>query len=204
MESRPKGGRRKRHRMREVQMPEDLVVRYCAPTLAGIKTGSLFSCGFTSREELRADIRGLNRTLAPKGLRAVPLRCSGNRALIYLFRPISLGRDLSHADAACLLRRAGYESTKSGHCILRLMERLSRQEDFPHEIGLFLGYPPEDVRGFIENGARNFKCQGCWKVYGDEDAAKKRFAQYQKCTAVYCRHWNHGKTIAQLAVPVLK
>ena len=37
--------------------------------------------------------------------------------------------------------------------------------DFPHEIGLLLGYPPEDVSGFIENGGKNFLCSGYWKVY---------------------------------------
>ena len=34
-------------------MSEELVVRQCAPTLAGIKTGSLFSCPCDSPEELR-------------------------------------------------------------------------------------------------------------------------------------------------------
>ena len=36
-------------------MSEELVVRQCAPTLAGIKTGSLFSCPCDSPEELRQE-----------------------------------------------------------------------------------------------------------------------------------------------------
>ena len=32
--------------------------------------------------------------------------------------------------------------------------------EFPHEVGLFLGYPPEDVKGFIDHRANNFKCAG--------------------------------------------
>ena len=66
-----------------------------------------------------------------------------------------------------------------------LIARLHENADFPHEIGLFLGYPPEDVDGFIRNGARCAKCVGPWKVYGDEQAARCKFAQYRKCTNVY-------------------
>ena len=49
-----------------------------------------------------------------------------------------------------------------------LIERLQNREDFPHEIGLFLSYPPEDVQGFIDNRAHNYKRICAWKVYGDE------------------------------------
>ena len=31
----------------------------------------------------------------------------------------------------------------------------------------------------------NFTCCGCWKSYGDPDAAQKHFDQLSKCTAVY-------------------
>ena len=49
-------------------MPEEILIRQGAPTLAGIKTGSLFPCPCEDREALLADIRQLNRRLSPKGL----------------------------------------------------------------------------------------------------------------------------------------
>ena len=45
----------------------------------------------------------------------------------------------------------------------QLSRRLCCEADFPHEIGVFLGYPLTDVVGFIENQGRNFTCCGCWK-----------------------------------------
>lgn len=87
-------------------------------------------------------------------------------------------------------------------CIVHLMDRLAAREGFPHEIGLFLGYPPEDVRGFIENNAKCSKCVGAWKVYGDERAAKRLFAKYEKCTNVYVRQHANGNTIERLTVAV--
>lgn len=181
-------------------MTEDYLVRHCAPTLAGLKTGSLFACPYATQDALLASIRQINRRLNRKGLRVLPLRFSEKRALIYMYRPRQLSADLADASAAALLRQQGYETNSCERCLVRLAQKLRTQTDFPHEIGLFLGYPPEDVRGFMENKAARCKCVGCWKVYGDEDAAKKKFAQYKKCTQVYCDLWAKGKEIERLAV----
>lgn len=51
--------------------------------------------------------------------------------------------------------------------------------EFPHEVGLFLSYPPEDVKGFIAHRANDFKCAGLWKVYGNEEKARSLFAKYK-------------------------
>ena len=181
-------------------MSEDYLIRHCAPTLAGIKTGSIFACPYESKETVLQNIRQINRRLRHKGLRALPLRFSDKKALIYLFRPKILSADLRNATAAQLLERFGYNTVSCEKCIVRLAKKLRAQEEFPHEIGLFLGYPPEDVCGFIDNNACGCKCVGCWKVYGDEEAAKKKFAQYKKCTKVYCDQWAKGKDIERLTV----
>ena len=47
--------------------------------------------------------------------------------------------------------------------------------NYPHEIGVLLGYPPEDVKGFVVNKGRNCLTCGYWKVYGDPESARKRF-----------------------------
>lgn len=80
------------------------------------------------------------------------------------------------------------------------MAHLRQDAEFPHEIGLFLGYPPEDVQGFMENKAARHKLAGCWKVYGDVDAAQQTFARYKKCTRVYLDQWRRGATLERLTV----
>ena len=84
----------------------------------------------------------------------------------------------------------------------RPAQRLRRQEEFPHEVGLFLSYPPEDVAGFIANNARRCKCAGLWKVYGDEKKARRMFHAYKTCTADYCRHLRSGRPLEELVVAV--
>ena len=87
-----------------------------------------------------------------------------------------------------------------GGCVAALVRRMRSSAEFPHEVGLFLSYPPEDVKGFIENRAANAKCTGVWKVYGDERQARQTFAKYKKCTQVYCERWQSGSGLDKLAV----
>ena len=181
-------------------MTEEMLVAHCSPTLAGIKTGSLFSCAYDSQAALLESIRRLNRRLAPKGVRVLPLRCSEKRALIYVFRPSALKRDLAGAAARSLLARQGYDNPGMEPCLRRLVRRLRQDGEFPHEVGLFLGYPPEDVAGFLENRGCGHKCVGCWKVYGDPAAAQKTFEKFRKCTQVYCAQWEQGRSIERLTV----
>lgn len=181
-------------------MSEDLFIRHCSPTLAGIKAGSMFPCTYDSGTELTDYIRRANHVLVPKGLRVLPLRQKDGHALIYIFRPKSLAKVLKDKTALSVLEKYGYNDIRVDACICHLVNRFQCSDEFPHEVGLFLGYPPEDVNGFIENKACGQKCVGCWKVYGDEDAARKTFALYKKCTAVYNTQWKKGKSIEQLTV----
>ena len=75
-------------------MSEEIFVQFGSPTLAGIKTGNLFTCPYTDRQETMQEIRKLNKKLAPKGLRVLPLRYSSERVLLYLYRPARLEKDL--------------------------------------------------------------------------------------------------------------
>ena len=177
-------------------MSEELIVRHCAPTLANLKTGSLFVCPITDKSSFFSSLRSLNELLVPKGLRALPLRIREHSALIYLYRPSRLKKDLEDPAAIKILQEHGYSCY--GKCLPKLMERVRASEEFPHEIGLFLGYPPEDVQGFLDH--RPCKCTGCWKVYGDENKAKKTFDLYKKCERVYCQQLAHGTDIERLTV----
>lgn len=180
-------------------MSDELLIRFCAPTLAGLKTGSMFSCGFSSREALCGSVLALNRQLVPKGLRVLPLRFSAGRGLIYVYRPGQLARDLGKSGAETLLDGFDYPHGSVEQRLVRLMQRLRQDGEFPHEIGLFLGYPAEDVAGFIER-RESSTCTGCWRVYGDRNEAQKIFARFKKCTEAYCAQYRRGISVEALTV----
>ncbi|MBS5736935.1 MAG: DUF3793 family protein [Clostridiales bacterium] len=181
-------------------MSEEIIIRYCSPTLAGLKTGNMFTCYFSDEKEVYSAVRNWNLRLGKKGVRFLPLCLRGNRALIYVYRPSFLSRDLQRENVCSLLMEHGYGTENQGECVARLRRRFDEGSEFPHEIGLFLGYPPEDVRGFIEKGADSFKYAGLWKVYGDVDSALKTFAKYKKCARIYKILFSKGRSVDRLTV----
>lgn len=181
-------------------MSEELLIKHCSPTLAGMKTGNLFACSFSNGAKMKECVRYWNRLLTKKGLRVLPLKYENGRALIYVYRPSRLSADLRHDVAKQLLKERGYCTDTSEKCVVQLIKRLYKYKEFPHEIGLFLGYPPEDVCGFIKNKAGGCKCVGCWKVYGDEKAAQRTFAKYKKCSDIYAVQYANGRSIERLTV----
>lgn len=181
-------------------MSEELLVRHCSPTIVGLKTGNLFSCRFDSSEQERVTLKKWNCVLSKKGLRLIPMRRKQDHTLLYLFRPARLKKDLQNEAAHKLLCAFGYHCGNINLCVAQLIRRLREEEDFPHEIGLFLGYPPEDVCGFIENKAQCCKCVGCWKVYGDAEKAQATFQKFKRCTELCCSLVAKGCSVEKLAV----
>ena len=183
-------------------MLEQYLINHCAPTLASLKTANLFNCTAENPTALQMAVSRWQALLAPKGVELLLLRESGNRALVYVYRPDRLTRDLQQPGVAAFLAHCGYTGTAPAACLDVLRRKLAVSSDFPHEIGLFLGYPLSDVIGFIENKGHNYKCKGCWKVYCNECETQKTFQRYQKCRNVYLRLWKQGRSVLQLTVAV--
>ncbi|MCD8345607.1 MAG: DUF3793 family protein [Oscillospiraceae bacterium] len=181
-------------------MSEELLVRHCAPTMAGIKTAAMFNYHYEDEHSLHESVCAFNKIMVPKGMCMIVLRRQHGTALIYLYRPNMLKSDLSDSLGKSILDERGYPTNNINRCLWRLRDRLSESPEFPHEIGLFLGYPPEDVKGFIDNKAESAKCVGFWKVYGDEKAAEEKFRQYRQCIGSYCKHYSKYHSLERLLV----
>ena len=63
-------------------MLEQKLIEHCSPTLASLKTGSLFNMNRVSQERLRAELEQLNHTLGPKGISLAVLNASPQGTLI--------------------------------------------------------------------------------------------------------------------------
>jgi hypothetical protein len=87
---------------------------------------------------------------------------------VLLYSPKTLSEALAGEEAQELLKALGYERPHAADACLEELSRRFKSDSFPHEIGLFLGYPAEDVRGFVEKRQDCHRIPGArWKVYGD-------------------------------------
>jgi hypothetical protein len=181
---------------------ERQLVRHCSPTLAGLKSGNIFNLfiDLGQRRSLDQSISAWNARLNGKGIYLTVLKSDGARALVYVYRRGMLAEDLGSEAAARFLSSYGYRSSDPDASIERLKERIDSASPFPHEIGLFLGYPLHDVVGFIENGGQAPILSGCWKVYSNADQARERFEMFRKCSGEYLNVFNSGTSADQLAV----
>lgn len=180
---------------------EKALAEQCAPTLAGVKPASLFRVGgeITS---LRRIAKFWDCQLAPQGIRVLILKecAAAGACMVYIYRKAWLDRILSDPENLAFLQSAGYQETETTGFLQELSNRFCLEREYPHEIGVFLGYPLEDVIGFIENHGRNYTCCGHWKCYGDPTAAQACFARYRACTSAYKRMYELGIPVMRLVV----
>ena len=181
-------------------MVEERIVEQCAPTLAGIKCGSLFRTN-SDIDQLASEVNLLNRILNPLGVIITTFRPSGCGTLVYVYRRDLLSRIRSSDERSLpLLSGLGYDITDTGSMIECLRKKVESIGCVPHEIGLFLGYPYDDVNGFMKNKGKCPKCMGCWKVYGSVEKANELFSDFRSCRRKYTSLYESGIPIEALTV----
>ena len=155
---------------------------FCAPTIKGIKASSLINFRRRKGENIRELWRShADEWLEPFGLEWIFLdeHSGSDNALVLIYRRELLAKALGCDKACCILKSHGYPLHDVDACLECLKRKFSHS--FPHEIGLFLDYPPDDVKGFMEDrSAKNLACPGYWKVYGNPDEARRIFSEYRK------------------------
>lgn len=113
--------------------------------------------------------------------------CEGKDELyIIIYNQVLLNEILQQNRENPLFFENGYliESCSLDAAIELLEDRYSRyqrnktlglEKGFPHEIGIFLGYPAGDVTEYIRNNGENYILCGYWKVYHNAEEAQRIF-----------------------------
>lgn len=177
---------------------ENIIAYYCGPALAGIKPANIVACDKNKFKDIYAEVEKLNNQLNRKDI-FFKVLCEGEKKnLLIVYRSKVLKKYLAREEIKDFLYSYGYpcEVTLEGyinHLALRLKE-----DEFPHEIGAFLGYPLHDILGFI-----NHKNEGCllvgeWKVYKNAEEAQMLFDRFLACRRAILRRLAMGHTLAQV------
>lgn len=175
------------HKLRSLPDREylsSLIAYHAAPTLLGIKPATLI-CPHSAGRNLEQALNECATCLALSyGVKTAAFRNRAGALLILVYNPEQLQDCLAADDVKRLLTEAGYEADEArGTGLDALLERLAEKcagHDFPHEVGVFLGYPAEDVRDFIHCRGRNCRMKGIWKAYKNADAAKQRSDRFRQ------------------------
>lgn len=172
------------------------IITQCAPFLKGIKTASIMNIEKKWIHELYGLIENTDISCRILVIRK-------ERCLVLFYRKEELTRALSDADVWKFLKGYGYDEKELGMILTRLSVRMnmhSREEiTFPHEIGVFLDYPLEDVKAFIENKGQGSLFTGYWKVYHNPERARLTFLAYDKAKDSAVNEFLIGKSIREIA-----
>lgn len=160
---------------------ESILAYFCSPVLLGEKMSNLVSISKLENFAIEKAVDLYNEKFEKFKIRLKTICECGSRMLILVYNEESLGKHLIEDERITqLLSIFGYKKSKSLGYYLNILSVRMKKYSFPHEIGIFLGYPIEDVLGFIEHGGKNYKYSGYWKVYSDVDKALKLFDRYEK------------------------
>ena len=167
----------------------------CAPVISGIKISNLLTIPAKSLRELSAVLKKTElsfRILYP----------GRERLVILIYRETELKEYLEREEVMAFIYKCGYETSDISKIfpvfVKRYMRYMELKQDFPHELGLFLGYPIEDVEGFIKENGKNYLYSGYWKVYKDAELKIRLFKDYERVQTEIVRLLYEGLDIMDI------
>ena len=172
------------------------VVTQCAPVLKGVKISNLITMKPGGWRKIRAYLK-------KSRIICIPLYADAEKEVLFLYRE-QLERHLKSREVREFLRSCGYESFEVASVLVRLRRRYQLyagiSKEFPHELGVLLGYPVGDVQGFIDNRGENSLTSRYWKVYQNPKEAEKIFDLYDRVKEQALKEIMCGRTLSHVAV----
>lgn len=177
---------------------DQLLAFHCAPALTRMKPANLIAHDRIKQDEIINRYNETQKHLNTKGIQMERLWTCPKRELTLVYDRMMLDKHLSSPEVWGYLMVQGYPMYSGFESIIsHLKVRMIESGGFPHEIGVFLGYPLVDVLGFIRNNGQNCKLCGYWKVYGDPVEAQDQFEAFTKVRTILCDKVKQGCNIIE-------
>lgn len=157
---------------------ENFLLYNLAPVISGVKPASTLTLKKGENQLYDKWIKYGEVFVKEIGLDYIVLRETNSTDIILLYREDKLNEHLLNENNREFLLRLGYEDDNNINTWLKTLKNRYEQYHCPHELGIFLGIPVNDVEDFMNCTSK--KCILCryWKVYNDEAEAKKIFDRY--------------------------
>ena len=167
----------------------------CAPLIVGLKMSNLLIIESDNLYEVR-------QILKDSCISCFTLSKTERRSMFLLYNEEKLTAYLSENDVKKFLAECGYTEAALVEILpafqLRYQKYVSGKGEFPHEMGVLLGYPIEDVEGFIENEGENFLYTGYWKVYANLSVKIQLFRKFEIARETLIQLVSSGLSITEI------
>lgn len=167
----------------------------CAPVLAGFKISNLLIVPVK-------DIAKVKQILKNTDIECELISVKAGKATMLLYRSEELCTYFQNKEIRLLMQFMGYTDFSREALFARFQKHYVayQQEDaeFPHEMGFFLGYPLEDVVGFIQNQGKDFLHTGYWKVYANLQEKLDLFRQFDMVQEQFVQYVSEGGRLGEL------
>ncbi|WP_371025148.1 DUF3793 family protein [Paraclostridium ghonii] len=90
----------------------------------------------------------------------------------------ALTETLNNKKCINFLRFIGYPNDYTLENYINFLLNRLKENEFPHEIGIFLGYPLKDVVGFMGYGNYELQKTKYWKVYGSTEISDRIYNNF--------------------------
>lgn len=168
---------------------------HCAPLIAGLKLSNLLMVQGGEMDRMK---NMLKRT----GISYFVVTVIRGKAAVLLFDREKLEQYIWEEKVWEIFQYMGYQERMLGRILyafrLRYEGYLMGKSRFPHEIGLLLGYPVEDVKGFIINEGANCLYTGYWKVYENPSEKKLLFREFERARDTLLALLSDGMGIVEI------
>ena len=125
------------------------------------------------------------------------------RHLVMVYRAKELEEHLRSKEVSDYLREFGYRRDDFISNLIRLHQRMNgfynKMKEFPHEVGVFLGYPICDIKGFLENKGERYLHSGYWKIYDNLEETRKKFLSYDEAREIAIDEFLSGRELESIA-----
>ena len=172
---------------------DQLMIHYCAPTLCDIKPGNIFFVRNTDFSE--NSFKEWKKTFYARGLMSFAIKLSEDSTAIFVCNPCWERKILGDSIVQAYLHEKGYHGCGVTDFVKDFKIRLQTAPGFPHEIGIVLGYPVDDVIEFENHEGQNCKYCGQWKSYSDPETAKQCHCKYKNCCGFCESLYNKGYSL---------
>lgn len=162
-----------------------LLAGFCMPTLLSKKPSSLIRVDIQGEEYKNRLFFSINTVLEQFDCDYSILFENDSTLSLLVYHKKLLLNLLREKEMKAFLERNGLMADNMKLLFNSLSIKLDRYytgkcKEFPHEIGVILGYPIQDVTGFIRNRGKNYILCGSWKVYHNADKAAEIFEEYKR------------------------